>query len=246
VINVQKSLCPGFSLLTVFLALASARPANAALVTITQTRDFDINLGTESLTWAQFDSGLGTLTSVLYSVAGELTGSFVVANLSPNAMTVRNSTNIFDIEFTGPGSPDTFPGSVLAPITTNPPTGPVGTIVPGATVQVFTIVGNPPLVVPELQLISFASYFTGVGTINSTISQTPEVSVTGDNFAVSMGNVRSVGTATLIYVYDTTVIPEPFTVVFTGGVIGIGAVAGWRRRRRAACIRSESAHTVTV
>jgi len=233
----------GFAVVAVLLVMGSARPADATLITVTQVRDFDINLGVQSLNWNQHDRWFGVLTSVLYSVDGELTGSFVCTNLSTLPATVRNSSNFFEIDFVGSTAPDTFPGSTIT-IPTSPLTDSVGTIVGPGVSQLFTIVGNPALVVPEVELISFIDYFTGTGTINSNISQTPQVTMSGDNFTVNMGNVRTVGTATLIYVYDSsTAIPEPFTVAFTGGIIGFGALAGWRRRRSAA-VRAEPVQTV--
>jgi hypothetical protein len=240
----SRTLGRVFCCLAIAFAIES-RPANAAIITQTQTRSFSISSGAQSFSWNQFNPALGTLLSVEYRVDARLTGSFFVINLSTNQnITVRNSTNVFENTFTGAGAPATFLGSVLGPIPTSPVTNATGTVVPfspsGVSVQTFVVTPSPQTMsVPLTNLTSSAAYFTGLGTVNSSLTQFPDVSVTGSAFGVNMAGLVSAGDATLIYRYDDSplAVPEPSSLLLAG--LGIGTFGLKRlRNRKLARVRS--------
>jgi hypothetical protein len=226
-------------LAAVVLSCSLAGSADAAIMTQTQNLPFTINLATQPMVWNQFNPALGTLLSVEYSVAGIMSGSFTVTNLQTNApITAQNSQNAIRNQFTGAGAPAVFFGTTVSPVTTTPLTDALGTVIPfnlaGNYQEVFTLPGTQGLNVAATDLTASAAYFTGVGTVNSTIGQLPNVSVTGGVFQVDMAGLNTAGTATLTYRYDdgAAAVPEPSTVVFAGA--GLVALAARRFRTKKA------------
>lgn len=230
-----------FAALTLVFAtglLASPRQSGAALI-VEQTQNFSLTGTTvHNLTWNQFDPSLGTLTNVLYSVNGVLSGSFNVTNSNlTETADVSESRNRFSTQFQGAGAPALFLGPQFTPIATTPPSGDPpfgGSTIAANTMQQFVISTDPEQVMEHLDVPLFgsAAYFTGLGTVSQNLSQSPAVTVTGANVSLDMGGVMTDGTATLIYVYETTVIPEPLSVAFSGLLIGGGALVQYRRKRR--------------
>lgn len=222
-------------LAAVVISCSLAGSADAAIMTQTQTLPFSVNLASQAMVWNQFNPLLGTLLSVEYSVLGTMRGSFTVTNLQTNApITAQNSQNALRNQFTGAGAPAVFFGTTVSPVTTTPLTDALGTVIPfnvaGNYQEVFTLPGTQGLNVPLTNLTASSAYFTGVGTVNSTIGQLPNVSVTGGVFQVDMAGLTTDGEATLVYTYDdsTRAVPEPSTVVFAG--FGLAALAAKRFR----------------
>lgn len=218
-------------LAALLLSCSFAASADAAIITITQDRNFNVNLGAQVLNWNQFDSGLGTLLSIEYFVDGTLTGSFQVQNQSNTTVaTARNSQSSLATQFLGAGAPAAFGGTALMPIDTLPPTDLVGTTIPVSSTQVFTLTGPQNLTVPLTNLTASAAYFTGLGTVNSNIEQIASVTVNGAQVSFDMSGLNVDGTASLVYRYDDGIaaVPEPSTVAFAG--IGMLAFAAKRFR----------------
>lgn len=222
--------------------------AHAAIVTQTQIQPFSVSFTEKSLSWFQFNPALGTLLSVEYRVDAELSGSFIVTNLHTiQSIRAHNSENFFDNAFIGPGAPPAFPGSVLTPIPTDPLTDSIGTVIPanssGTAFQVFTVSPSPqPMSVPLTDLTFASAYFTGVGSITSTVADFPDVEVTGGLFVVDMRGLVASGNATLIYRYDNMnrVVPEPNSAV----MFGVGVVAFAVRRFRGKASRRSTSHAI--
>jgi len=214
--------------------------APAAIITQIQTRPFSISSEVQDFSWNQFNPMQGTLLSVEYYVDATLSGSFSVTNLSTfRSVTLRNSQNVFENTFTGAGAPAMFPGTTLAPIPTNPLTDTIGTVVPpspnGNFVQTFSVSPTPqPLSVPLINLTFASAYFTGLGTINSTITQFPEVNVAGSRFEVDMLGLVATGNARLIYHFDDTgrAVPEPNLVLLAGAGVATFVIMRFRRKTR--------------
>lgn len=212
--------------------------AQAAIITQTQVRPFSISAEEQIFSWQQFNPMLGTLLSVEYQVDATLSGSFSVTNLSTSRnVTLRNSQNFFENAFIGAGAPAIFPGTTLTPIPTNPVTDAIGTVVPfspsGSFVQVISVSPTPqPLSVTLTDLTFASTYFTGLGTINSTIAQFPEVNVTGSRFEVDMHDLIAAGEARLIYRFDDTgrAVPEPSTALVAGAGLATFAILRFRRK----------------
>ena len=156
--------------LTVF-ALFSFAEAKAAgpLISISQTNAFSVNPA-QTLTWNQFDSSLGTLTGITFEATSGLSGSFTVSNQGSSSMTARRSTaeNVF--EFLGAGSPGVIFSDSYTPVITTPVSNNPGTTISVGQSQVFTITAGQSFSLPSADFFSFASYFTGTGTVLSDAS----------------------------------------------------------------------------
>jgi hypothetical protein len=213
--------------LTAF-ALFSFAEAKAALplISISQTNAFSVN-PTQTLSWTQFDSSLGTLTGITFEATSGLSGSFTVSNQGSSSMNARRSTaeNIF--EFLGAGSPGVIFSDSYTPIITTPVSNTTGTAIAGGQSQVFTITAGQSFSLPSTDFFSFASYFTGTGTVLSESSMSINITATGATFQVDSSAAKTDGSAILTYIYQ---VPEPSSGALL--LLGIGGLVALRRARR--------------
>ena len=197
------------------MAITSA----AHTATITQLQSFS-GLSTNSLvqTWNQFDSTLGTLTGISLTIDGTVTGSFNVSNVdSIDPANLSNPRDRLRLTFTGSGAPPvqqttqtTLTTTPAMPYEMDPLSN--GSFNLGPIPQSLGSVNN--------NLFTFASFFTGLGTLSSTLIQ-PFV-LTSDNSGntiVDYSQMFASGSVSLDYTYNA--VPEPSTYA----LFGIGALA---------------------
>jgi len=215
------------------LCVAWSPAASASTISISQTSSFVVT-GTSSpvsINWQQFDPSLGQLTDVLFSISGSASGSFSLTNIDPEfAISLSNPRDRLRFIFSGVGAPATItsPQTVLStispamPFTVNPETS-----------STFTLTSPQTLTaVSDSSLLSAQSYFTGVGTVASTVNQAPLLTQTtdGSSGTENYSNLSADGTVTLTYVYA---VPEPPAIMLAGlGVMGIVFADRSRRLRR--------------
>ncbi|MCE9586776.1 MAG: PEP-CTERM sorting domain-containing protein [Verrucomicrobia bacterium] len=202
--------------------------ANAA--TINQLQSFS-SLSTNSLvlTWNQFDSALGTLTGISLIIDGTVTGSFDVFNSDlVDPATLSNPKDRLRLTFSGLGAPSAQQ-TAQTTLTTIPAMQ--FTIATNSN-QSFNLGLNPQsLGSVNNNLFAFAEFFTGTGTLSSTLVQ-PFV-LTSDNSGnttVDYSQMFASGSVSIDYTYDA--IPEPSTYA----LMGLGALAlvvAYRRKRSA-------------
>jgi hypothetical protein len=225
-----------FAILASVIAVVSS--SQAALITSNQTSTWNLTTTSQSFTFNQFNSALGTLTAVdlIFNSATLAGGLTLTATSSPRKISGLGSY----ISVTGTGitsSADTalYTSFGFTGTKTNIPT----------TGRTFTINGSQSAVAaPEtLSLLDDAptyASFIGGGTFNfgsflsvvplGTNANTSNLTVTGDTLA-------SVANVTLRYTYtDTSTVPEPSQVAASLLVIGGLGIYFLRRRRKVAAL----------
>ena len=216
-----------FLILAVFgLFSVADLKAAAPAIYISQTNSFSVN-PTQTLSWTQFDSSLGTLTGITFEATSGLTGAFTVSNLGTSSMNARKSQaeNIF--EFLGSGSPGLVFSDTLTPITTTPVSNNTGTAISAGQSQVFTITAGQSLSLPITDLFFYANYFIGTGSVLSSASMAINITSTGANYTVDSSAAKTEGSAILTYIYS---VPEPSSGSLI--LLGLGGLIALRRARR--------------
>lgn len=207
--------------------------ASANTLSISQTNAFIVT-GTSSpfsINWQQFDPALGQLTDVLFSISGSASGSFSLTNNDVEfSILASNPRDRLRFAFSGVGSPSliTSPATVLATVSPSMPF-----TVQADTTDTFTLTSPQALTaVSGTSLFSAKAFFTGVGTVASTVNQSPLLTQTTDGITgtENYSSLSSAGAATLTYVYA---VPEPPAIMLAGlGVVGAVVADRTRRLRR--------------
>jgi len=204
-------------------ALMVAASAHAATVQQTLPQSltiFDVENNPDTLSFAQFDSHLGTLTSVTFELFSTLNGTIKLTNKDPG-------TEWFSVK-TGADMTASVGGKSV--VTGNWVT-PGYLLASGATV-------NEAL---QTQTMSEKLYFTQPGDLAQFIGHgnyTAALSAVSDQELTAGGNARYGtdvtvdGYAKVTYTYETAPVPEPETYAML--LAGLGLVGAVARRRKAA------------
>jgi len=208
---------------------AEARAVGPLVSYLSQTNSFIVN-PVETLDWNKFDSNLGTLTGISFSVNAVISGSFTVTNTDPvTPLQVTDSDSRLRFQFsTGTGSPGSVFNSYISPIPTLPSSDSTGSTVGASSSRVFDI--NAGTQYTDLTRDFFSSsqaYFTGSGTVISEVQQFLRITSTGEKYSLDSSDTKSSGTAVLTYIYQ---VPEPSAASLL--IFGLGGLVAVRCVRR--------------
>jgi hypothetical protein len=218
---------------SILLALSSSQ----ASIVISQTNNFSNGVFGAPYDWLQFDSSLGTLTSVVLRLSGSASGNVRVVNFD-----VNESANVFDLggrlqaQFEDGSGPK--PGELIGLFTLLPAT-PIATSanplsLPPEGIQDFFF-DEPADFLPVISsnLVSFSSYFIGTGMFQTTILPDFMIVSVGGNVGQFYSEAFGSGVMTLDYTYTTnTPIPEPGTWAAAALLVGGAGYVRWRKRAR--------------
>lgn len=172
----------------------------------------------------KFDSSLGTLTSVLITLSGEIDGSATLININQNAS--ANYAFQLQVKF------ESFIPNDSIPLVVQNTSGVIsGTLAPGQTIQLTQITGSGSTFKIVNNGNNNLADFVGPGTFNVPTDAFGSIINTGSS-NISLA-VNSTATATLdvVYEYRPTGVPVPASV-WSGGALLAGLV--YRRFRKLA------------
>jgi PEP-CTERM motif-containing protein len=174
---------------------------------------------TNSLSFPQFDSGLGILNSVTIDLSGSLSTVLTVTNNSPNGSSSGAAMTMLQMTVQDSGSNLNAPTIDMSSPLYSYSLGAGGSVTSG-TLTMNGISSD------TYTLAAVIAEFTGPGTIlldASTFTQTGLFNTGGNTFASQLTDASLTGTVT----YDYTV-PEPATM----SLMSIGGLALLRKRRK--------------
>ena len=214
------------------LSILGMEGHSETLLYINQTNTFEVNSGSNSKEWQQFDTALGILTGITFEASAALSGSFQVQNQTPSStqIRVRFSSDRIVVAFQereDVGNPGEVMGTRYEFISTVPNSATTGTYINQGTTTTFSINNGQTMIFPMEDFLPFEDYFTGFGTVSTDFSQLFLVQVTGGTFSVNSDNVLATGSATLTYIYT---VPEPSAASLL--IFGLGGLVAMRCVRR--------------
>ena len=211
------------------LALAAAAvAAHATDVTYTNTIGLTTTNYTQGFTLPKFDTTLGTLTGISFSLQGNVAGSARAESLdaAPSALTLNLGANISLVD---PTTNTTL--AVVLPVVNNSFNATVfdGVIDFGGTsgvtfanLNATASTSSGPSLTPSLTAI-----FVGTGNVTLNVNATGSSAGTGAGNLLTQFATQAGSVATVTYSYAP--VPEPASCA----ALGLGALALLRRRRKA-------------
>ncbi len=202
-------------------AAMGAQAATSASISVPKTITIiDVEENPGSISFAQFDSNLGKLTSVQFELFSTLQGSVTLRNNSASAVSVGYGVKA------GADVVATLAGKS---VTTGNWINPTFSLVGGESTN-YTV--NP---VTTSQTLTFSlpsdlSGFVGNSTVSAVLSAESLQKLTAGGSA-SLGTDLTVdGYAVVTYTYDVAAVPEPETYAML--LAGLGLVGAMARKRK--------------
>jgi|LakMenEpi03Aug12_release.lakeMendotaPanAssembly.Ray.scaffolds.fasta_scaffold437250_1 hypothetical protein len=224
-------------LLGLATAMVSLLPRDVSAGTVIQSASFSITgNNSPSISFAKFDSGLGTLTGITLSFTGTAAGTFSVTDVDPDVDTSVNSlTDRLRLIFPSLTS-GTFSQATANNVTTSITPSLPAVLAEGQTVN-FTLSSSPITGVPSADVYTQVgstaanAYFIGSGNVSASMRQLFVLNTdAGIAPTTNFNGVVNNGTATLTYTYA---VPEPSTFAMAFAGLACSGLATWRRRQRA-------------
>jgi len=217
------------TLLSLALAAGLSISSQAATTSQTVSHTFD-NSGNSTYSFSQFDSSLGTLTSITYFLVSSVDGGdFYVKNDNVSTVTVKSPKDFLTVVDNQTGFAN-YDGSNITLVTT-PATGSTGFTLAGNSSQTFTVTPKSLIGAGSVSfdLSADIATYTGNGSVTFAASIAPSVSITGGVVTFDMSKVTNTTVMTMTYTYNA--IPEPSValMLLLGGFAGFVIV----RRRKA-------------
>ena len=219
------------------LALAAGLSASSYAAISYQSVTNTVNGVGTTFHFSQFNSALGTLNSVTFSILSSVdSGSFFVQNNIGTSATVRTPHDFLTVT-DNQGSGAGYAGNNKALVTT-PTTGVDGYTLAGNTSETFTVtpvslIGVGP--VNSVLSSAFFAAYTGTGLVSFNAAKDPSVSISGGSISFDMSGVDNSTAMSLTYDYTTAPVPEPSQVA--ASILLIAGIAGFvivRRRKQSA------------
>ena len=202
--------------------------------------------GTNTLTGAgsvftynfiQFDSSLGTLNSVTFSIESSVdSGSFSVLNNTNTSIKVKSTRDdLVVVDNQGSGA-DYDSGNVTL-VTTPSTAGLNGYTLAGNQGTNFTVTSKSLIGVSPWSTNISSSYFgayTGTGSVTFGANISPNVTITGGTATIDMRGVTNPTVLSVVYDYTAAPpVPEPSTYALTLAGLAVIALVMTRRTKSA-------------
>ena len=223
------------TLLTLALAAGLISSSQAGTVFQTVSHTFG-NSAPTSFYFSQFNSSLGTLTGISYSIVSSAdSGTFYVENNNAGIVGVKSPKDYLTVA-DNQGGYANYDGNNTS-ILSDPATLATAPFqLGGNSSQTFTVtpkslIGTGTI---DTDLFAFnAAAYTGAGLVSFDATISPSVTVTGGSVTFDMSGVSNTTQMTMTYTYDTAPVPEPSQVA--ASMLLLGGFAGFViiRRRKA-------------
>jgi hypothetical protein len=216
-------------------ALAAGAISTSQAGIIYQTNTQKVTSRGTTFNFNQFDSNLGTLNSVIFSIVSSTdSGAFSVQNTSSQDGKVKLSRDTL-IVTDNQGNNADYSGN-NAYYTTSPSSSGAGYTIAAGASEVFAITDKSLIsgtaVVTDLS--AFTSLYTGSGNVSFLANIAPSVTITSDSGSFSMADIANYTQLDLTYDYTiTAAVPEPSQVA--ASLLLMAGIAGFLivRRRQA-------------
>jgi len=226
------------TLLTLALAAGLISSSQAGTVFQTVSHTFG-NSAPTSFYFSQFNSSLGTLTGISYSIVSSVDSqAFYVINNNVGSVLVTSPQDYLTVVDNQTGDAN-YDGGRTNFVTT-PATGTAGFSLGGNSNQTFTVtpkslIGTGTI---DIDLYDYMGCpncvaYTGDGLVSFDATITPTVTVSGGAYSFDMSGVSNTTEMTMTYTYETEPVPEPSQVA--ASMLLLGGFAGFVivRRRKA-------------
>lgn len=217
------------------LALSTAMiAAQAQALTITQESSIALTTTnfTDSLSFNQFDSSLGTLTSVDFFLSGTVLGDAKYESLDGGATNITlNSSAVITLENpTGSTIVETTP---LASVSSAASAYDNGIDFGGTSGATFQGMTNSTSESASLTSAVDLALFTGLNTIDLAFEAEGASTASGAGNLITQFSTMASANISVVYHYETTAVPEPTAFILFG--MGLSMLVVARSRLQGKC-----------
>jgi autotransporter-associated beta strand protein/T5SS/PEP-CTERM-associated repeat protein len=174
---------------------------NASAGLVTQDLTQSVTGAGVDYTFNQFDTSLGTLNSVTFTIVSSIdSGLFNALNSNFNSVTVKNPKDFLTIlDYQGTGAD--YNGALISLVTT-PATGTVGYTLSGFSNQNFTVTPKSLIASPVItDLSAYLQDYTGSSVVTFGASIAPSVTFSGGGVSFDMSTILNDTHLSLVYDY---------------------------------------------